>query len=148
MKTRPASIDDLNDLNVISVQSKKYWGYPDAWIEKWKEDLTINEQQFSQQSILVLEISEQIIGFCSIIKNDLNYEILHLWILPVFIGKGYGKKLLEDAIQKYTKADKPIIVIADPNAESFYQKHGFITFDRVESFPKGRFLPVMRKDVS
>ena len=39
---------------------------------------------------------------------------------------------------------KEIIVESDPNAEAFYTSQGFETFDKIESFPKGRFLPVMR----
>ena len=71
------------------------------------------------------------------VEHSKEYEILHLWLLPEYIGKGYGKKLLR----------KVIILTADPNAESFYQKQGFRTYSRVESYPKGRFLPMMmRKD--
>lgn len=148
MKFRIADIDDLATLNTISVKSKAYWGYPESWIEKWLDDLTLDEYKFSNQNVLVVENENRLIGYSSIVENSENYEILHLWILPAYIGKGFGKKLLEKTIRTFVKRDKEIIVEADPNAEPFYQSQGFVTYDRVESFPKGRFLPVMRKTIA
>lgn len=80
------------------------------------------------------------------VEHTETYEILHLWLLTEYIGKGYGKKLLQTVIATFVDASKPIILAADPNAESFYQKQGFRAYSRVESYPKGRFLPMMRKD--
>lgn len=145
MKFRIAEIDDLDTLNRISVKSKAYWGYPASWIEHWLDELRLNEAKFSKQNILVVENNGKIIGFSSIVENINNYEILHLWILPEYIGKGFGKKLLEETLRTFVKSNKTIIVEADPNAEPFYKSQGFATYDKVESFPKGRFLPVMKK---
>lgn len=147
MKFRIADINDLEALNTISVKSKRYWGYPETWIRKWMDELTLDKVKFSRQNILVVEDEGILVGFASIIETPESYEILHLWILPEFIGKGFGKQLLEKTIEKFVAADKEIIVVADPNAEKFYQSQGFIAFDRVESFPKGRFLPIMKKRI-
>ncbi|MEL7121226.1 MAG: GNAT family N-acetyltransferase [Bacteroidota bacterium] len=145
MNFRLALIDELDTLNKISIQSKSYWGYPTSWIEHWKEDLTISPEQFQQQTILVVEEDDQIMGFSSITENEEYYEIHHLWLLPECIGKGIGKQLLHETLRIFIKASKPIVVTADPNAEPFYQSQGFVTFKKVESFPKGRYLPVMKK---
>jgi len=142
---RQAIIDELPTLNEISMLSKAHWGYPKAWLEAWKDGLLISQEQFLQQYILVVEVDQQIIGFSAMKEQIANYEILHLWLLPAYIGKGIGKKLLQTIIQTFAKHDKPIIVEADPNAEAFYKSQGFVTFTQVESFPKGRFLPVMKK---
>jgi hypothetical protein len=40
-----------------------------------------------------------------------------------------------------------MIVVADPNAVSFYVSKGFHEIDRKESTIPGRFLPVMQKDL-
>lgn len=145
MKFRTADIKDLDILNTISVRSKRHWGYPESWIEKWLDELILDKDKFSKQNILVVENDSELIGFASIAENNETYELLHLWILPEYIGKGFGKNLLERTIQTFVKSDKDIIVAADPNAEKFYQSQGFITFDTIESFPKGRFLPLMKK---
>lgn len=141
---RTASAEDLDILNQISVQSKRHWNYPEEWIERWKADLTITETDLSEQTITVAVRHSTIIGFCAIQENPGYYDIMHLWVLPDFIGQGYGKQLLQYSIQSVCKESKPIHVESDPNAEAFYQKQGFVTFDQVESYPKGRFLPIMK----
>ena len=143
---RIAKLEDLPILNRISVQSKKFWGYPEEWIERWLDDLMISDDQFKNQQILVAEKEDHIIGFCSIVKFVDHYEILHLWVLPEFIGRGYGKALLQRTLANFVAEDLPIIVESDPNAEAFYNSQGFVTFDQIESYPPGRFLPVMKKD--
>ncbi len=144
---RTAKTEDIPILNSISVQSKGHWGYPESWMEQWKDDLTIDTKMLSAQNFLIAENENQIIGFSSIIEKPELYEITHLWILPTFIGKGNGKKLLEATIETFVNKDLPIIVEADPNAEAFYKSQGFETFDKVESFPSGRYLPVMRRSL-
>lgn len=142
---RKARLDDIPVMNQISVQSKRHWGYPDSWIEKWNDDLTLNQIKFESLSILLLEIDDQSMGFCAISKEGQDYEIEHLWLLPGLIGKGLGKRLLKESINRFVPKNSRIYVEADPNAEAFYQRQGFKTFDRIESYPKGRFLPRMTR---
>lgn len=146
MTFRRPTPSDLPILNHISYTSKSYWGYPKEWLERWAPDLKLSSEQLDKHSVLVAETEKAIIGFCVVDEDANYYEVLHLWVLPEFIGRGYGKRLLQQALDSFTKADKPIRVEADPNAEAFYARQGFITFDQVESYPPGRFLPVMRKD--
>jgi len=148
MEFRKARKSELGTLNKISVVSKKYWRYPTEWMEKWKDDLTIDTTDFLEQEITVVEIDSIIVGFCSIIDNPEDYEILHLWVLPDYIGQGAGKQLLNYTLNKFVKQNKDIIVVADPNAEAFYNSQGFRTFDKAESYPKGRYLPIMKKSSS
>lgn len=145
MEIRKAIAKDIPELNRVSIASKKHWGYPDEWIANWLDELTLTPEKFVRQNILVGELNGEIIGFCSITESESEYEILHLWVVPQFIGQGYGKKILTRTMDEFVTSDKPIIVEADPNAESFYKSLGFETFDKVESFPKGRLLPVMKK---
>ncbi len=145
MKFRIARQEDIEALNTISILSKTHWGYPAEWIENWRDELTLNREKLARQNVLLAELNGQSIGFCSISREEHNYEVLHLWVLPEYIGKGYGKKLLQVAIERFVQDDKPIIVEADPNAEGFYKSQGFVTFDKIESYPKGRFLPVMQR---
>lgn len=146
MKCRIASAKDRDQLNRISLVSKKYWGYPEAWIQKWGDDLRLSLRDIEELKILVALIEENIIGFCAIQEKVDHYEVLHLWLLPQFIGKGYGRTLLQQALSQFVLTTKPILVTADPNAEEFYRKQGFVKFNKTESYPKGRFLPVMKRE--
>lgn len=146
MTFRLAIKTDLPILNQISVRSKSHWGYPQDWIENWKEDLKVTEKDLQEQTITVGELDNRLAGFCAIQEFPDRYEIMHTWLLPEFMGKGFGKRLLEVALNNAVIDPKPIIVVSDPNAEPFYTKQGFVTFDQVESYPPGRYLPVMRKN--
>jgi len=144
-KITKAFLSEIEILNKISIASKAYWGYPREWMEKWHDELILKPSDFENHTIFKIEEEGRIIGFCVMTEHPNTYEILHLWVLPDFIGKGYGKQLLYETIKQVVTKNKPIIVVADPNAEPFYASQGFVTFDRVESEPKGRFLPVMRR---
>ena len=113
-------------------------------MERWKPDLELRKVDLDQQQILVLSDAEQPIGFSAIEDLSEHIEVHHLWLLPTHIGKGLGKRLLQQSLTKAFELGKPIIVDADPNAEGFYTNFGFITFEQVPSYPPGRFLPRMR----
>lgn len=141
-----ATLDDIPRLNQISIASKKHWGYPEDWIAHWREALTITPKDFSQSTLLKAILNNEIVGFCAIEESPDVYEILHLWLEPTHIGKGYGKSLLNQTLAQVATQPKDIIVEADPYAEPFYAKMGFVTFDQVAgTYPVGRVLPLMRK---
>ena len=143
---RRAILDDLPKLNYISVESKKYWQYPDEWIQKWKPDLMIAEEDLAENSITVAVSGENVVGFCAILEHREKYEIIHLWLLPEFIGKGFGKLLLEEALKNAINEPKPVIVESDPNAEAILSPDKGLSHSiKVESYPPGRFLPLMKK---
>ena len=86
----------------------------------------------------------QIVGCTVLITEENLLWVEHLWILPAYIGNGFGKKLLQTALEKTIRPiHQKIKVISDINAEAFYQKMGFKTVSQYESLPKSRFLPVM-----
>jgi len=82
--------------------------------------LTVSANDFLTQNIYKLEVSSVIAGFCAIKEKDSEYEIMHLWVKPEYIGKGFGKMLLNETIRHVEKKEKAIIVESDPNAEAFY----------------------------
>ena len=71
-----------------------------------------------------------------------------LFVSPSFIGKGIGSQLIQHSFEKaFELKVTSMIVVADPNAVSFYVSKEFHEIDRKESTIPGRFLPVMQKDV-
>ena len=136
---------DLPVLNKISVESKMHWGYPLDWLQNWVETLRIT-RKFLEQNFVYKISTDRIIGFCAIVKSQEGYEVVHLWISPKYIGKGYGKKLLLETLQMVITEKSEVFVESDPNSEMFYQSQGFTTFGQKESYPKGRFLPVMKRE--
>lgn len=134
---------DLPALNQIAWTAKQHWNYPSQWMESWRDELQLNQEDFSSHCVFKLSINEEVKGFCAVKESVDSYEVAHLWVLPEHMGRGYGKLLLHLTLHYALKEPKPIKVIADPNAAPFYQRQGFNVIDQFESYPKGRFLPVM-----
>lgn len=139
-----ATAADLPVLNAIAMASKAHWGYPDEWLELWRDDLTLSEKDLAQFDVYKLLHKAKLIGWCAIIDGEM-YEVEHLWLLPVWIGKGLGRVLLEAALQRSVLENKDIVLVADPNSQAFYEALGFEVIGQVKSQPGDRWLPRMRK---
>lgn len=138
---------DAPRLSDISLSAKKHWNYPEEWLSAWSNELKVTPKYIAAHAVFKLIKQEEIIGFCSIKKDGPRYEVDHLWILPAYMGKGLGKRLLDTALDARCPRGAKIRVYADPNAQEFYEKQGFEKIDQFESYPKGRFLPVLEKTI-
>ena len=142
MKIEKSKKDDNKILSEITYRGKAFWGYEKEQLEKWKNDLTITEEYIENNETFKLIVNDKTIGYYSILK--LENEVIkldNLFLLPEFIGKGYGKTLMNDCIEKAKEKNiKKIILDSDPNAELFYKSFGFKVYDKLESSIKNRFL--------
>ena len=144
-----AEIKDHNRLSEIAFAAKAYWNYPPEYLVLWKNDLTIKPSYMATRHVLKLQNSAgKIIGFTALELTQKTMDINHFWIDPKYIGKAFGRKLIEEVFSfAQSNAINKITLTADPNAASFYEKFGFSRVGEVESLPKGRFLPEMEKIV-
>ena len=144
-----ADISDAKKLTDIALKSKAFWGYSDALIESWRNDLTITFKMISNCAIFKFLVDDTIAGFYVLNPpKEKTVELEMLFVLPQFIGKGIGKMLLLHSFEKAKLQEvKSITLLADPNAVPFYSSQGFYEIDKKESSIIGRFLPVMQKDL-
>ncbi len=138
-----ASHEDVEELSKISWVSKGYWGYPEEWMNLWKDGLTITKEIVDRDNAYKLALNSKIIGFVIISEEEKTFEIEHCWLLPEYIGKGYGSFMLKEVLKSETYRNKKFKVEADPNAVRFYEKFGFKTVGQSPSLPVGRSLPLM-----
>ena len=146
MNITNANPNDNEILSVITKKSKAYWGYSEDQIQKWNTNLTITKEYIEKNQVFNLIVNNQIIGYYSyIIQENKSIKLDNLFILPEFIGKGYGSNLLKHFLDIVKNEDyKTIILDAEPNAEKFYEKFGFLKIGEFETSIKGRFMPVMK----
>lgn len=131
-------------LTLICRKSKGYWGYPPELLELWKDELTISENYIHEQNVFKIVKDDQLVGFFAL-ENRVNYfELEHLWITPRFIGLGYGTMTMHHIKTNLIPPQTELQLLADPNAESFYHNHGFITFKYQQSLISKRMLPRMK----
>ena len=138
---------DAAELTAIAHAAKRHWNYPEEWIQAWREDLTFTSDFIQSRPVYKIVGEEGILGCCAYEVHSSHLEILHMWVLPAYMGKGLGKKLLEESLKEVLQMyPKPRIqVISDPFAQPFYEKTGFKKIGESPSYPPGRFLPLMEK---
>jgi ribosomal protein S18 acetylase RimI-like enzyme len=148
MEIKKASINDNEILTEITKKSKAYWGYSEEQILKWNNNLTISAAYIENNCVYKLENNNEIVGYYSYIINEKNVILDNLFIVPEYIGKGFGKYLMADFLNrmKNEKFEK-ITLDSEPNAENFYLKIGFKKIGEFETSIKNRFMPIMEMNL-
>jgi ribosomal protein S18 acetylase RimI-like enzyme len=145
-----AQASDHHELTLLTQKSKNFWAYGAKQIEVWAQELTITGPYIDENQVYKLMLKQQIIGYYSYYQsNNTQVKLDNLFVLPECIGKHHGSRLLEDFIARIIKAGyQQITLDADPHAENFYLKQGFIVIGQLKTSIEGRYLPIMVKDLS
>jgi len=144
---RRATPDEAATLTAIAHAAKRYWGYPEEWIEHWKVDLTITPDFIADNEVFVAIMGDGIAGCCALVVYDSLAEIEHMWIKPEHIGAGVGRALFDQVRDRANELHLPALELsADPNAEGFYERMGAARVGEVRADMNGqtRLLPRMR----
>ncbi len=144
MKIEKANPEDHTLLTEITKKSKAYWGYSAEQLVLWNENLTVSKNYIQNNPTYKLLKDNNIIAYYSYLLQDENVKLDNLFVLPEYIGKGYGELLINDFLHrmKVEKHNK-IILDADPNSEKFYLKMDFKKIGQFETKIKNRFMPIM-----
>lgn len=145
MTIQKAIPSDHEILTQITKKSKAYWGYSNEQIEDWSPFLTVTEEYIETNSVFNLMLDNQIIGYYSFFHESENsIKLDNLFVLPDFIGKGFGKLLMNDFLVGLQDLSvQKVVLNSEPNAESFYIKFGFVKIGQIETSIKDRYLPIM-----
>lgn len=128
----------------IALDAKRYWGYPELWIQHWQEDLTISSDFITNNLVYVAERENAIVGFYALVVGGQQAKLEHMWVAPEYIGTGVGKELFIHAMQTAAGDDvSEVEISSDPNAEGFYTRMGARRIGEVSSEIDGqmRVLP-------
>ena len=145
MTIEKANTNDDKILTEITKKSKAFWGYSEEQIEIWSEFLTFTKEYIETKSVYNLVVEDQIIGYYSFFHESENtIKLDNLFVLPDFIGKGFGKIIMNDFLLRLkNSAVEKVVLNSEPNAEEFYKKFGFVKVGQIETSIKDRFLPIM-----
>ncbi len=140
-----SNAEDYEILTDITKKSKAYWGYSEEQMEYWSDLLTISKAYIETNHVYKLIVDNFIIGYYSYIYlNEDEVKLDNLFLLPNYIGKGLGKLLMNDFLQRIKMTQrKKVILDSEPNAEKFYANFGFIKVGEIETSIKNRYLPIM-----
>ena len=149
-------------LTVIAHAAKRHWGYPEEWLGRWADTLTLTPEYIATYPTFMARTPDGIVGFYALILEPLgrprrpagapalssDAQLDHLWVLPAAMGRGIGRKLFEHAesCARENGATR-LWVESDPHAEPFYRHLGMTVFGRTPApmDDQARFLPLLEK---
>jgi GNAT superfamily N-acetyltransferase len=146
MQIRPAQPEEAQLLSDIAFASKKHWGYPDDWMQQWREALTITPELIQAGNVFLADIGS-CAGFYALTPRESTLWLEHLWVAPRFMGQGIGRALFAHAARRGKAMGLVFLMIeSDPNAQGFYQKMGALPESFRTSVCCGivRRLPILR----
>jgi N-acetylglutamate synthase-like GNAT family acetyltransferase len=151
IEIRRAKPDEAAALTELAQAAKRYWRYPETWIEQWKADLTITPEFLNDNDVFVAIVDGEIAGCCALVMRNLLAEIEHMWIKPERMGSGVGRALFDHAKQRAEqRGARALELSADPNAAGFYERMGAKYIGEIPAGMNGdehRVLPRMRIDL-
>lgn len=154
---RSAKTNDSGVLTDISLRSKRYWKYPEAYFAIWEKELTITDRYIENNTVFVAEADGIPVAyyalvhvtqdfFCAKIPVKSGWWLEHMFVLPEWIGKGIGRRMTGHlfCFCKRRGIEK-LNVFADPNAKGFYEKAGFSYVAPYPSSIEGRTVCLFEK---
>lgn len=93
-----ATPENAEALTQIAHAAKGHWGYPENWIESWRDVLTMRPE-FIAGNISYCAIEDDWpVGFYVLTKESHGNHLDHLWLRPEAMGRGLGRALFEHAV--------------------------------------------------
>jgi GNAT superfamily N-acetyltransferase len=145
---RPAGLAECARLTGISLRSKGYWGYDEAFMAAVREAMTIDAGVFESDDVFSIESEGAVVGFFSLTKERPVSYVDHFLIDPPAVRRGIGRAAwhrLECIARRLGIAT--LRVNSDPNARGFYEAMGMrhVEDRPSEVFGPSRLLPMLEK---
>jgi len=145
---RRAKPEESEQITAITRASKSYWGYSQALMDLWWENLSIPAEYIAAHPVFVAEWDGRLLGYFSLSGAGEVQELDNLFIAPEYIGRGVGKRLFRFALEQLrSNGARRVRIVADPHAEAFYKRFGARRIGTAPSIPEGRELPLMLLDL-
>lgn len=146
VRAKPQEADALTE---IAHAAKRHWGYPERWIQSWRDILTMRPEFIAANATYSAMEDGRAVGFYLLTTESDGLHLDHLWIAPHAMGRDIGRALFEHAVEQAKGLGFQAIKIeADPNAEGFYRRMGarHVGINVTEIEGELRQLPLLRYD--
>ena len=125
MNIRPAHPDESDALSAIATAAKASWGYSPEQLWRWADDLRIPAESIANEPTFVAEDEGRVLGVVQLDTTRDPWMIEHLWIRPSHTRRGIGGRLVRYVVgYAADHGQRELAVDSDPQAESFYLRHG------------------------
>lgn len=140
---RHASAADLAALSALCLRSKAHWGYDADFLAACVGPLTVHASDLSDPCAVARGANGGFVGFVRVAVKGGTANLEKLFVNPVAIGSGLGRRLFTWGVDQARAAGaRDMIIVSDPGAVPFYERMGAIQNGAVpsEAIP-GRLLP-------
>lgn len=141
---RRAREDEADALTAIAHAAKRHWGYPEAWITRWKDALTVTPAYLREGAVFAAADGDRLQGFYALSIDGEKAILDHMWVDPAAMGRGIGRALFAHAARTARQLGAARLEIdSDPHAEAFYLRMGARRVGQVPADVEGarRVLP-------
>jgi GNAT superfamily N-acetyltransferase len=148
LKAKP---EDAPMLTRIAFAAKRYWGYPESWMDRWREALTVKSDFIRKHPVYMASREGDVVGFYALSPAGDHISLPHFWVLPEAMNRGVGRSMFIHALRRSRVLGfKSVEIESDPNAEGFYHRMGArrIRTTVTELEGERRELPVLLCDTS
>jgi GNAT superfamily N-acetyltransferase len=122
---RRALAGEADALTAIAHAAKRHWGYPEEWIARWRDALTVTPAYVRDHAVFVAAEDDVPRGFYALSTEGTSAILDHLWVTPERMGAGMGRALFRHAAETARAQGATRLEIdSDPHAEEFYQRMG------------------------
>ena len=150
VEIRRAVPGDSGMLTEIAHAAKRHWGYPERYLEAWREELTITAAFVAAHPVFAACREGEIVGCSALVVDGVKASVEHLWVRPREIGGGLGRRLFDRLVaEARERGAAELEIVSDPHAAGFYERLGARrTGERVgELEGRPRVLPVYTFDL-
>lgn len=135
-------------LSDLAFASKSYWPYSSDQLQRWASDLRVTSTGIERWPTMTARLDGALAGFYQLRRQaDGAVRLEHFWLLPAFIGKGWGRSMLNDAVERARALRASRLYIeSDPHAEAFYVACGAVRVGEIPAPIEGaeaRTLPIL-----
>src|SRR5207249_5029517 len=82
---------DARALTRVAHAAKRHWKYPEDWIRRWRDALTVTRRFVEHHPIYGAVRGARLLGFYALSGVGPTRELEHFWVAPEQIGRGVGR---------------------------------------------------------
>ncbi|MCU1362508.1 MAG: hypothetical protein JWM55_336 [Acidimicrobiaceae bacterium] len=140
---RSARSNEDRTLTQLVFESKRYWGYDDAFMERCRSELVVHPRDIEAGNVYVA-VDEHDTALGVYVTKELGHgevELDALFVVPSHVGSGIGTALIAHAMNR-ARSDGYVTMHlnSDPFAATFYEGRGAALVGRARSASTGREL--------
>jgi GNAT superfamily N-acetyltransferase len=144
-----ALVSEAAILSDLAFTSKSYWPYSPDQLQRWASDLRVTPSGIERWPTVTARLGGALAGFYQLRRQaDGAVRLEHFWLLPAFIGRGLGRSMLTDAVERArTLRASSLLIESDPHAEAFYLACGAVQVGEIPAPIEGaqaRKLPILK----